>query len=624
MNLFDLMAKITLDSSEYEKGLDDSEKKAGSFGSNLKKGLGTAAKIGGAAIGTIAAGTAALGTAMVKGAGDVASYGDNIDKMSQKMGISATAYQEWDAILQHSGTSIDGMQRAMLTLSNAAEQGSDAFEKLGLTQEQVASMNQEELFAATITGLQNMEAGTERTALAQKLLGGAVKELGPLLNTSAEETEAMRQRVHELGGVMSDEAVKASAAYQDSLQDMSTSLDGLKRGIFSEFMPGITGVMNGLTSIFSGESGSGVDMITSGISDMIQRISDGLPKVVEIGGQIVSGLITAITSNLPQIVQQGAAIIVELVTGIVKQLPEIVKSGLDIILTLADSLSDALPDLIPVVMQVIITIVQTLLNPQNIGKLLKAAVEIVLALGKGILGALAEVLKWASAIVQKLGEGISKGFNTIKNAGKKLVTNMIDGIKTTFSNLVQTGKNVIDNIKNGISSAFEVMKAWITEKFNSIKEKLTGPFETAKETIKNIIDKIKGFFHFEWSLPHLKLPHFSISPSGWKIGDLLKGSIPHLSIEWYAKAYENPYMFSSPTVVPTAAGLKGFGDRAGGEMVYGHENLMRDIRAAVAAEMPKTIKLYLDGDKLVGGTSSRMNSKLGQMQQYQLRWEGAK
>ena len=370
MDLFNLFAKITLDTSEYEQGLDESEEKAEGFGKRLKSGLGTAAKVGGVAIGTIAAGTAALATSMVKGAGEVASYGDNIDKMSQKMGISATAYQEWDAILQHSGTSIDGMQRGMMTLSKAAESGSDAFQKLGLSQEEVASMNQEDLFAATIRGLQGMEEGSERTVLAQQLLGGAAKELGALLNTSAEDTEAMRQRVHELGGVMSDEAVKAAAAYQDSLKDMSTSLDGLKRGIFAEFMPGITGVMNGLTDIFGGDTDSGVSKINDGISDMVKKISDGLPKVLEVGGKIITGLVQAITENLPQIVEQGAAIIEELAVGIVKQLPQLVKSGLEIIVSLADSISESLPELIPTIVDVILEIVDVLTDPENLKMLI--------------------------------------------------------------------------------------------------------------------------------------------------------------------------------------------------------------------------------------------------------------
>ena len=219
MDVFDLVAKLTLDSSEYEKGLDDSESK----GSSFVKGIKTAAKGVGIAVAAVTTATAAAGGAFINGAGKVAEYGDNIDKMSQKMGLSAEKYQEWDAILRHSGSSIDSMKASMKTLATAAETNSDAFEKLGISQEQLASMSQEELFEATISGLQNVSDTTERTYLAGKLLGRGATELGALLNTSAEDTEKMRQRVHELGGVMSDEAVKASAKYKDSLQDMTTA-----------------------------------------------------------------------------------------------------------------------------------------------------------------------------------------------------------------------------------------------------------------------------------------------------------------------------------------------------------------------------------------------------------------
>lgn len=579
MDLFNLFAKITLDTSEYEKGLDDSEEKAEDFGKKLKTGLGTAAKAGGIAIGAIATGTAALGTAMVKGAGEVASYGDNIDKMSQKMGISAQAYQEWDAIMQHSGTTIDGMQRGMITLSKAAETGSDAFAKLGLSQEDVASMNQEELFAATIKGLQGMEEGSERAVLAQQLLGGAAKELGPLLNTSAEETEAMRQRVHELGGVMSDEAVKAAAAYQDSLQDMSTSLDGLKRGIFAEFMPGITGVMNGLAEIFSGDPDSGVSKINDGISDMVKKISDGLPKVLEVGGKIITGLVQAITDNLPQIIDQGAAIIEELAVGIVKQLPQLVKSGLEIIVSLADSISESLPELIPTIVDVILEIVYVLTDPENLKLLIEAAIKLIIALADGIIKALPKLLAAAAKLMEKFTEGIVKAIVKVAEAGKKVVTGFIDGVKSWFNQIKDVGKQIIDRVKDGITGAFDAFKQSVSEKFATIKDAITAPFESAYEWVKGVVDKLKNIFNFSWSLPKIKLPHFKVTPAGWKFGDLLKGSIPRLSIEWYKKAYDEPYLFDKPTVVSA----RGFGDGNGSEFVYGRDNLMRDIREAVGS-----------------------------------------
>ena len=216
MDLFNLFVKIFIDTDEYERGLDDASGKTSEFAGKLKNGLASAAKIGSTAIAAVTAATTAMTAALVKGVLQTAEYGDNIDKMSQKMGLSAQAYQEWDAIMQHSGTSIESLQAGMKTLANAVESGNDAFGRLGITQEQIASMNNEELFSATISALQNVENETERTYLAGQLLGRGATELGALLNTSAEDTEAMRQRVHELGGVMSDEAVKAAAKFQDS------------------------------------------------------------------------------------------------------------------------------------------------------------------------------------------------------------------------------------------------------------------------------------------------------------------------------------------------------------------------------------------------------------------------
>ncbi|WP_289490262.1 hypothetical protein, partial [Klebsiella pneumoniae] len=74
-----------------------------------------------------------------------------------KMGISAEAYQEWDAVLQHSGTSIEAMKPAFKNLSKLAVDNAGAFEALGISEQEVANMSTEDLFAATVTGLQGME-----------------------------------------------------------------------------------------------------------------------------------------------------------------------------------------------------------------------------------------------------------------------------------------------------------------------------------------------------------------------------------------------------------------------------------------------------------------------------------
>ena len=410
MDVFDLVAKIVLDQSEYEKGLDDSEKKMEGFGDKLKSGLGTAAKAGGAAIAAVGAAGVALTKTVMDGAAEAAAYGDNIDKMSQKMGISAEAYQEWDAILQHSGSSIDGMQRGMMTLSNAVIKGSDAFQKLGLSQEQVASMNQEDLFAAVIEGLQGMEEGAERTALAQELLGGAAKELGPLLNTSAEDTEAMRQRVHELGGVMSNEAVKAAAAYQDSLQDMQTAFGGLKRGLMTEFLPSITKVMDGLTEIFSGDSDKGIAMISEGVDELVTTISDKLPEFLDLGMSILDSLIDAIVANLPKLLGTAGELIGKLIAGIISFLPELIRQ----------------------------------------------APEIVKAIIKGLVAAWPEIKSAGVDLVNMLGDGLEAAFWWLVDLGGQVVDRIVEGISNAWSGLVNWFNGLWNNLFSNRSVDVEV------------------------------------------------------------------------------------------------------------------------------------------------------------------------
>ena len=110
---------------------------AGMLFSN-KMGLAIgAAKVGAAAVAATGAAVVAATGAMVKGTASVAQYGDNIDKMSQKMGISAQAYQEWDAIMQHSGTSIDALKPSFKTLAQQAQKGGEAFTRLGISEAEV-------------------------------------------------------------------------------------------------------------------------------------------------------------------------------------------------------------------------------------------------------------------------------------------------------------------------------------------------------------------------------------------------------------------------------------------------------------------------------------------------------
>lgn len=125
----------------------------------------------------------------------------------------------------------------------------------------------------------------------------------------------------------------------------------------------------------------------------------------------------------------------------------------------------------------------------------------------------------------------------IWNGIKSVIQGVVNGIKADISAAV----NVILGVWNGLSS----LGNFVARVFNTVKNAALHPVETMKNKIRSIINAIKGFFHFSVPRPHIPLPHFSISPKGWKVGDLLKGSIPHLGINWY----KNGGIFDSASVI---------------------------------------------------------------------------
>ena len=496
MDVFNLAASLTLDKKNYEEGLNQAENQANKSGSKIGGVLGASAKVAGAGIAAISAATVGATTAIVNGAGKVAEYGDNIDKMSQKMGISAQAYQEWDAIMQHSGTSIDSMSRGMQTLQKNAVNSAEKFEALGISQEQLANMSTEELFSATITGLQNMGEGAERTALASELLGGSAKELGALLNTSAEDTEAMRQKVHELGGVMSDEAVKAAAAYQDSLQDMQTGFESLKRNLLADFMPSLTTVMDGLTDIFSGNYDEGLDKLSDGITKAVDEISSKLPKIMEVGGKIIETLAKAIIDNLPALIKAAVPIITELATGLIENLPKIIEAAVMLITTLAQGLVDALPKLIPAIVETITKIVEMLTEPDTLVQLITAAVQIMMAIAEGLIQAIPILIKAAPQIIKNLIAAIVRLFPLVLKTGGQIIGSLIKGIASMIGTLGSAIGNVAKNIINGIKHLPKEMLNWGKDMIQGLINGIKGMISKVGDAVKGVADKIKNFLHF--------------------------------------------------------------------------------------------------------------------------------
>lgn len=201
---------------------------------------------------------------------------------------------------------------------------------------------------------------------------------------------------------------------------------------------------------------------------------------------------------------------------------------------------------------------------------------------------------FVSTVLNAIKTTITNIFNAVKttitnawNAIKTTTTSVWNSIKTAVSNAINSAKStvssVVDSIKKKISDGFNSAKSTVSSVFDSISSKISSVMESAKTTVSNAIEKVKGMFNFTWSLPHISLPHFAITPSGWKFGDLLKGTIPKLSIEWYAKAMNSGMILNSPTIFGYDAKTGQFlgGGEAGSETVVGTSNLMAMIRQAV-------------------------------------------
>ncbi len=146
-------------------------------------------------------------------------------------------------------------------------------------------------------------------------------------------------------------------------------------------------------------------------------------------------------------------------------------------------------------------------------------------------------------------------------------------------NKVTGGK--LDEIKESFAEKMSGLKDKADEKLSEIKEKFNGKFEDAKGIVKGAIDAIKGFFNFEWHLPDLKLPHFSIAGEF----NLNPPSVPKLSVDWYAKAMDKPVIMNKPTAFGiNADGQIMAGGEKGSEVVSGTDTLMAMIREAVSTD----------------------------------------
>ena len=390
----------------------------------------TAAKIGVASIAAIGGAAVKAGKEIWDMANQTAEAGDEIDKESQKLGLSAESYQKLSYAMERSGGSVDAFKKGTINISkelenvkNGVDGAGDTFTNLGVKMQNAdgSMRSTEDVLLDSVDALSKIKDETARNAAANELFGKSYTELAPLLNQGSEGIKGLMNEAEEYGMVMSDDAVKAGATFEDSLKRMQETMNGVKNNLMGSLLPGLTDVMDGISDLIAGKDGA-EEKITKGVTNLIENVRNLIPKAKE----FLSPIFKALIKELPGMFNSLLQLVIEL-------LPEI-----------GAAITEALPDLVET--------------------LVRATPEILKAIGtifKEVMKALWEIIKVLGKVGLDMLKGLFSGLldpQKIWEACKKLFNDIVGGLKKLFG--INSPSKVMENMigKNlalGIGEGFE-------------------------------------------------------------------------------------------------------------------------------------------------------------------------
>ncbi|MBQ8298666.1 MAG: hypothetical protein IJX99_02180 [Clostridia bacterium] len=289
---------------------------------------------------------------------------------------------------------------------------------------------------------------------------------------------------------------EAQQEFNNSMATLSTIMEPAIASIMSFGAE----LLNILTSAY--ESG-GLEGLVVAIGDVLNRIVtkivESMPKIIEMGMQIIQGLLNGIQQNLPQIMSSAVEMISIFVKAVLDMLPQIIEVGMTIIAQLLIGIAEQMPELVPAIVECVLLIVETILD--NIDQLIDAGLQILMALIQGIINSLPLIIEKLPVIVTQIFEVINNNLPIIIEAGitillmliqgiietipelvkaiPQIVTSIVDGFKKFFSTISDIGKNIVEGIWEGMKNA----KDWLIEKI--------------QELCSNALGAIKRFFGIE-------------------------------------------------------------------------------------------------------------------------------
>ena len=489
---------------------------------------------------------------------------DDLNTLAKQTGLTTDEIQKMQYASDLVDVSFDDISGALKKLKSKMDPANKTFQKLGIsvTNADGSLRDATDVFYESLDALSQIQNETERDQAAMELFGKSADSLAGIIDDGGAALKAFGKEAEDMGLILSGETL-------DNLNTLNDVVDKTKATFTGAFAKaGAT-----LAETFA----PALEKAAAFAQTLADKIANLSPEQLK----LVTGIAAVVAAIAPLLIAGG-----KLIVGIGKVM-----------------------EYAPMIKTAITGVTAALASPVAAIAILVAA---VVAVGVIIYKNWDKIKAWTKAMADNLKES----WNNVKTNITNAVNNIKTNVTNAWNNIKTSVTNTVTNIVTTITSKFNSAKATVVGIFNGIKSSISNAINGAKDAVSNAIEAIKGFFNFTVATPHIPLPHFKIIPEGWTLRDLLHGVTPELDIDWYAKAYDNPMMFTSPTIMQTPQGLKGFGDGHGAEIVLGL-NKLRELVGTSGNNV--TINVYPPQGANVEQIAAAVEQKLVAAQQRRIR-----